>query len=215
MNFIKNLYNFIKHLSQQTKIDWSYNLQIERECYIDKGTRVNGSHNLFRAKIGFGSLIGKNANISYTTIGKFCSIGPNFLCGWGIHPTNGISTNAAFYSTAKQNGFTYSETEKIEERAPIKIGNDVFIGANVTVLDGVTIGDGAVIGAGAIVSKDIPPYAIAVGCPIKVIKYRFTPEIIEELLSIQWWDRNEETLKKVEKHFWDVNKFLEEMHEKV
>ncbi|CAN5154680.1 N/A [soil metagenome] len=215
MNFIKNLYNFIKHLSQQTKIDWSYNLQIERECYIDKGTRVNGSHNFFQAKIGFGSLIGKNANISYTTIGKFCSIGPNFLCGWGIHPTNGISTNAAFYSTAKQNGFTYSKTDKIEERAPIKIGNDVFIGANVTVLDGVTIGDGAVIGAGAIVSKDIPPYAIAVGCPIKVIKYRFTPEIIEELLSIQWWDRNEETLKKVEKHFWDVDLFLEEMHEKV
>ncbi|SFD13520.1 CatB-related O-acetyltransferase [Spirosoma endophyticum] len=211
MNFIKNLYNFIKHLSQQTKIDWSSNLQVEEECYIDNGTRVNGNHNFFRVKIGFGSLIGKSARISYTTIGKFCSIGPNFLCGWGIHPISGISTNAVFYSTAKQNGFTYSKVDKIAERQPIKIGNDVFIGANVTVLDGVTIGDGAVIGAGAIVSKDIPPYAIAVGCPIKVIKYRFTPEIIEELLSIQWWDKNEETLKKVEKHFWDVNTFLEEI----
>ena len=211
MNFIKNLYNFIKHLLRQTKMDWSSNLQIERECYIDKGTRANGNHGFFRVKIGFGSVIGKNASISYTTIGKFCSIGPNFLCGWGIHPTTGISTNAAFYSTAKQNGFTYSTTEKIEERKPIQIGNDVFIGANVMVLDGVIIGDGAIIGAGATVSKDIPPYAIAVGCPIKVIKYRFTPEIIEELLSVQWWNKNEEILRKVEKYFWEVDTFLEEI----
>ena len=68
--------------------------------------------------------------------------------------------------------------------------NDVFIGANVTVLDGVTVGDGAVIGAGAVVSKDIPAYAIAVGCPIKIIKYRFSQDQIEALLKIKWYEKS-------------------------
>ena len=89
------------------------------------------------------------------------------------------------------------------------IGNDVFIGANVTVLDGVTIGDGAVIGAGAVVSKDIPPYAVAVGCPIRIMKYRFESEQIEALHHIGWWNFNDEKLKKVEQLFFDVNQFIQ------
>lgn len=54
----------------------------------------------------------------------------------------------------------------------VKIGNDVWLGGHVTVTQGVSIGDGAVIGANAVVTKDIPPYAIAVGSPAKVLKYR-------------------------------------------
>ena len=109
----------------------------------------------------------------------------------------------------KQNGMTLSEVDKIEERKPIKIGNDVFIGANVTVLDGVTIGDGAVIGAGAVLSKDIPPYAVAVGCPIKVVRYRFDENQIEALKRIEWWNFDEEKLKEVERYFFDVDQFIE------
>ena len=114
-----------------------------------------------------------------------------------------------FYSTLKQNGTSFSSTNKIEERKLIIIGNDVFIGANVTILDGVTIGDGAVIGAGAVVSKDIPAYAIAVGCPIQIIKYRFSEEQIEKLLKIKWWDFNSEKIKEVEKYFFDINEFID------
>lgn len=146
--------------------------------------------------------------MSMTNIGKFCSIGPNLVCGWGIHPINGISTAPMFYSTKKQNGMTLSTVDKVEERKPISIGNDVFIGANVTVLDGVTIGDGAVIGAGAVVSKDIPPYAVAVGCPIRIIKYRFEHDQIDELQRIKWWEFDEEKLKEVEKMFFDVDEFI-------
>jgi len=60
------------------------------------------------------------------------------------------------------------------ENAPIRVGDDVWIGANVTILKGVSIGSGAVIGAGSVVSRDVPRYAIAVGNPAKVIKYRTT-----------------------------------------
>ena len=58
--------------------------------------------------------------------------------------------------------------------AKIIIEDDVWIGAKVNINKGVTIGKGAVIGGGAVVTKDIPPYAVAVGNPAKVIKYRNT-----------------------------------------
>jgi acetyltransferase-like isoleucine patch superfamily enzyme len=113
-----------------------------------------------------------------------------------------------FYSTLKQNGSSMSYIDKIEENIPINIGNDVFIGMNVTILDGITIGDGAVIGAGAVVSKNIPPYAIAVGNPIKIIKYRFDENTISNLLIIKWWNFKEERLKEVENYFKDVEGFI-------
>lgn len=163
--------------------------------------------------IGKGSYVSCNSCISYTEIGKYCSIGPNFLCGWGIHPLEGISTSPCFYSTHKQNGMTYSKTDKIEERKTITIGNDVFIGANVTVLDGVTIGDGAVIGTGAVVTKDIPPYAIAVGVPAKITKYRFSSEIITKLKQIKWWNWDDEKLKNVEEMFFNVEEFVKKYGE--
>lgn len=171
-------------------------------------TIINPIHWMNNVQIGDYTYISQNSQVSNTNIGKFCSIGPHFFCGYGIHPTNGLSTSPMFYSTKKQNGFTFSVVDKIEERKRINIGNDVFIGANVTVLDGVTIGHGAVIGAGAVVSKDIPAYAIAVGCPIKVIKYRFKKEQIDALLKIKWWNFPPNELIEVESSFFDVESFI-------
>ena len=73
-------------------------------------------------------------------------------------------------------------------KGPVVIGNDVWVGEGARILSGVTIGDGAVIGSRAVVTKNIPPYAIAVGVPAKVLKYRFSPEVIEKLLRIKWWN---------------------------
>lgn len=64
------------------------------------------------------------------------------------------------------------------------------------VIGGVKIGDGAIIGAGSIVTKDIPPFAIAVGSPAKVIKYRFSEETIEKILQNPWWNKSEKDLKQ-------------------
>ena len=66
-------------------------------------------------------------------------------------------------------------------KGPIIVRDDVWIGSHVLILSGVEIGQGAVIGAGSVVAKSIPPYAVAVGNPARVIKYRFSPEIIEIL----------------------------------
>lgn len=175
---------------------------------ISSKVNIAGPSQIIDSEIGDYSYVSMNSIILLTKIGKFCSIGPNLMCGWGVHPTTGLSTSPAFYSLGKQASITFSKENKIIERLPIKIGNDVFIGMNVTILDGVIIGDGAIIGAGTVVSKDIPPYAIAVGSPIQIIKYRFKPEIIEKLLKIKWWDFKDQELYEVEKHFYNIEEFI-------
>lgn len=190
-------------------LNWDFIGNCQGEVTFGKNVIVYSPCHISETEIGDYTYIAMNSYISMTKIGKFCSIGPNLVCGWGIHPTNGISTHPMFYSTMRQNGMTLSATDKMEERKPIVIGNDVFIGANVTILDGVTIGDGAMIGAGAVVSKDIPPYAIAVGCPVEIKKYRLPSEQTEALQRIKWWEFDEEKLKDVEKYFFDVEGFIE------
>lgn len=192
-------YDFTKLRSWQHNVKQGKNVRIEPVALLSD------------VEIGDYSYLSSNSVVSNTSIGKFCSIGPNFFCGWGVHPTQGISTSPVFYSSKAK--FSFSKEDKIEEHPHITIGNDVFIGANVTVLEGVTIGDGAIIGAGAVVSKDIPSYAIAVGSPIQIKKYRFEENQMQALERIKWWDFDDEQLKEVEKRFFDVEGFIKD-HDK-
>ena len=75
-------------------------------------------------------------------------------------------------------------------KEPITIGSDVYIGANVFINASkvTSIGDGAVIGSGAVVLEDVPPYAIVVGVPGKIKRYRYPPDMIKMLLQVKWWD---------------------------
>jgi acetyltransferase-like isoleucine patch superfamily enzyme len=79
-------------------------------------------------------------------------------------------------------------TERPFSKGDIVIGNDVWVGNRATIMSGVIIGDGAVVGAGAVVAKDVPAYAVVVGNPAQVIKYRFSSEGIKELQQLAWWD---------------------------
>ena len=133
-----------------------------------------------------------------TTIGKFCSLGMRIVLGHGIHPTSFLSSSPYFYFNELD--FKRDDTPahpEYWELNPIHVGNDVWIGDGVFVKNGVNIGDGAIIGARAVVTSDIPPYAIAVGVPAKIIKYRFSPEIIKQLLELKWWDLDPEIIKKI------------------
>ncbi len=182
---------------------------------VSRKARVYAPFFLHKVELGDYSYVAKNCNITNCTIGKFCSIGPNFCCGLGIHPTNGISTSPMFYSTSKVNGASLVKQTAVEESKHTTIGNDVFIGANVTILDGITIGDGAVIGAGAVVTKDIPPYAIAVGVPTKVIKYRFDEQTIQKLQEKEWWNGSEEEIKKVGELQFRVGEYVQLYKDKI
>lgn len=165
-------------------------------CAIGNNAYAIAPYYLHNVQLGDYSYFAKNAQVANTKVGKFCSIGPNFCCGLGVHPTDGISTHPMFYRG------------EVEEYKSVIIGNDVFVGANVTVLDGVTIGDGAIIGAGAVVSKDIPPYAIAVGCPIEIKSYRMSEKQIAAMMRIQWWNWPPEEWKEIKDMFKDIDAFI-------
>lgn len=89
------------------------------------------------------------------------------------------------------------------------IENDVWIGSNVVVLNGLHIGTGAIIGAGAVVTKDVPPYAIVVGNPARIIKYRFDKEMIKKLLKSKWWELEAEEMIGV--NFDNVEEALDQI----
>jgi virginiamycin A acetyltransferase len=178
------------------------------KCDISTKSKIYAPFYLKNVSLDDYSYISKNSNLTNTSIGKFCSIGPNFNSGLGLHPTNGISTSPMFYSTLKQNGFSLVHENTFEEEKPIIIGNDVHIGANVLVLDGITIADGAIIGAGAVITKNIPPFAICVGVPAKVIRYRFDEELIEGFLEKKWWNKPIEELKLINSSFFDIKNFM-------
>ena len=177
-------------------------------CTEGINTRLMDPYVLHHVEVGDYSYLSRGALVANTTIGKFCSIGPNLCCGQGLHPTGGVSTHPMFFSTSRQNGISLTDKPLFEETKHTHIGNDVYIGANVFILDGVTIGDGAVLGAGAVVTKDIPPYAVAVGVPARVVKYRFDAETVKALEERQWWNDELEELPRVTEHFWDVEGFL-------
>ena len=91
---------------------------------------------------------------------------------------------------------TGSQAYEAISKGDIIVENDVWIGYRATILSGVNIGQGAIIAAGSVVTKDVPPYAIVGGVPAKVIKYRFPPEMIGELLKVDYSQLSEEMVRE-------------------
>ena len=129
-----------------------------------------------------------HSSLVYASVGKFCSIGPNSIIGLGHHTLNNLSTSPIFTERINGTGYCWTDKQNVYPYKKVVVGNDVWIGARVMVVGGVTIGNGAVIAAGAVVTKDVPPYAMVGGVPAKIIKYRFTDDIIRYLEKIQWWN---------------------------
>ncbi|HUN09039.1 MAG TPA: DapH/DapD/GlmU-related protein [Aggregatilineales bacterium] len=148
--------------------------------------------------------------IIYAEVGKFSNIASHVRINPGNHPMERVTLHHMTYRRALY-GFGEDDQAFFDWRRSHKcvIGHDTWLGHGVIVMPGVSVGTGAVVGSGAVVTKDIPPYMIAVGVPAKVMRPRFPEPIIESLLRIAWWDWDHATLGARLAEMNDVQAFVE------
>jgi phosphonate metabolism protein (transferase hexapeptide repeat family) len=178
-------------------------------AYCEVGARTL----LHEVSMGDYSYVVNDAQITYTTVAKFCSIAAMTRINPGNHPMQ----------RATQSHFTYRSSTYFEGESDdaaffewrrshhVHIGHDVWIGHGAIVLPGRSIGVGAVIAAGAVVTKDVPAYTIVGGNPAKPIKRRFPDTVADRLQQLAWWDWAHETLRAALPDFrqLEIEAFLE------
>jgi virginiamycin A acetyltransferase len=137
--------------------------------------------------VGSYSYVGFNSLISRSAIGRYSSIASNVNIGHGEHPLDLISTNAIFMK----------ESYNLFTRDECVIEHDVWIGVGSIIKRGVRVGIGSVVGANSFVNKDVPPYAIVVGSPARILKFRFDEDKIARILASKWWEQDVEEARKI------------------
>lgn len=146
---------------------------IARDVVIGRRTKINAASHLDPCEIG-----------------SYCAIGGRLV----VRSANHLTGYLAIQNEAQVR--VIGGRPLLGERLPVTIGHGVWIGDSVVILGGVTVGNGAVVGAGAVVTKPVPPYAIAVGNPAKVIGWRYPEAIIAELESVEWWTWDDDRLRR-------------------
>jgi phosphonate metabolism protein (transferase hexapeptide repeat family) len=184
-----------KMLSIEPTIDPSAQLH---DCRLGAYCEVGARTILHEVSLDDYSYVVNDAQITYTTIGKFCSIAAMTRINPGNHPMHRASqahftyrASAYFPNESDEAGFF-----EWRRRHRVQIGHDVWIGHAAVVLPGRSVGTGAVVAAGAIVTKDVPAYTIVAGNPASVVRRRFSEDVTNQLAELGWWDWDHETLRK-------------------
>ncbi len=139
------------------------------------------------SSIGEYTFINRFCEITRASIGNYCSVGSGVRIGSGEHDLS-LPSTSAFISGHVAEDFTQQQCT---------LGHDVWIGTQAFIKRGVTVGNGAVIGAHAVVTKDVPDYAIVVGCPARIVKYRFNDIVIDQIMTSLWWELSPAKAKNV------------------
>lgn len=117
-------------------------------------------------------------------IGRFCQIahGVRFITASANHAMEGLTT----YPFGVMDP-TAMQAYQPDTRDTV-IGHDVWIGTGALIMPGAQIGNGVIIGAGAVVRGSVPDYAIVIGNPARVARYRFPEKTVRRLNTLAWWD---------------------------
>lgn len=129
-------------------------------------------------------------------IGSFCSFGKGTTIYLGGNHRADWVTTFPFGCRHTDIFNTFPHETWLAPAKDVNIGSDVWVANNVTIKCGVNVGHGAILATNSYVVKDVPPYAIVGGNPGKIIKYRFSPEQIEALLKIKWWEWDDKKINE-------------------
>jgi acetyltransferase-like isoleucine patch superfamily enzyme len=125
-------------------------------------------------------------------IGRYCSFASTVRSAPVNHPMSALTTHPVLYESK------FGVVDDDLSWGPLVVGDDVWVGHHVMILPGCkSIGRGAIIGAGAIVTRDVEPYTIVAGNPAKVLRARFTPDIIAEIEASRWWELDPPQLRRL------------------
>jgi phosphonate metabolism protein (transferase hexapeptide repeat family) len=173
-------------------------------------TEIGPGTHISESSFGDYSYAAGDVSIIYSDVGKYCSIASHVRINPGNHPMWRVTQHHMTYRR-RQYGFGEDDHEFFQWRRDHRcaIGHDVWIGHGATIMPGITVGTGAVVGAGAVVTKDVPPYTIAVGVAAHPVRRRFPDPIIEKLLEIAWWDWDHATLEARFDDLLDIDSFVQ------
>jgi phosphonate metabolism protein (transferase hexapeptide repeat family) len=181
---------------------------VVRDSHLGIWTEIGKRTVLVETDLGNYSYVMNDCHIIYAKIGKFCSIASHVRINPGNHPLQRV---ALHHFTYRSYMFGLGEDDEAffdwRRSHQVTIGNDVWIGHGAILLPGVSVGTGAAVGAGAVVTRDVPPFAIVVGVPARLIRFRFPKEIQEALLRIGWWDWPHDKLRAALEDFRSLDAF--------
>jgi acetyltransferase-like isoleucine patch superfamily enzyme len=172
------------HLAAGSRIEWPTSIisTVPPSAFLDVGAFCNLS----------------GGTINNARFGRYCSVATGVVIGPHEHPTDWLTTSRAAYypevngwnrlMAGNRLGQVAAGLRPFRDSCPVTtIGPDAWIGQGAFLKAGITVGPGAIIGARATALRDVPPYAVMVGTPARVVRLRFPEPVVERLLAVEWW----------------------------
>jgi len=175
-----------------------------RNSFFSGKNEIGMYSSVNRSNFGAYSNVAVSSYISDSIVGRFSLIGSRVSIGGFGHPLGYLSTGAFQWGQSLEAwGYPRDFSKKFDSSIRPKelltdIGSDCWVGDNSVILAGAKLGNGCVVGAGSFVTSDVPPYAIVVGNPARVIRVRFSDDLIAQLIETHWWELEIEDLVDVD-----------------
>ena len=179
-----------------------------KNSYVHRTSKIESGTTFISSSMDKYSFCGYDCDIVHTIIGSFCSIANNVKIGGGKHPIDWVSTSPVFYKGRDSVRKKFSKHER-DNVIKTHIGNDVWIGEGCIIKQGIKIGNGSVIGMGSVVTKDVEPYSIVGGVPARVLRFRFSNDLISKLMKSEWWNLDDNILSEASSYIQNPDLFLE------